>query len=174
MANVLIGIIGVILFIGLALSTVIYIGQQFALASASSSASALSQATSQVVEAANMANLQTGVPTAVGSDITPLLITPNYLRAMPVNPVVYGNNPMLMTSAGVFSSGYAQVAVMDIGSADLVCVRIGTQTGQLGQGATTPATGTSFPTFPSSGCMKATAGAGPGLTVGHDYAFSQI
>ena len=58
MSNVLIGIIGVILFIGLALAGALFLGPRFQQSTNNSKASASVQAVSQVGNAANMANVQ--------------------------------------------------------------------------------------------------------------------
>ena len=107
------------------------------------------------------------------ADVTAQLVTPGYLKVVPTNPVVVANVPQMMTSAGVVASGNANVAVLNIGTADQICTQVGIQTGQLTTSATTPATGAAFPTAPVSGCIKSTATFG-GLTTGNDYVFTNI
>ena len=68
MSNVLIGIIGVILFIGLALAGALFLGPRFQESTNNSRASAAVQAVAQVASAANMYRVQEGTaPTAVGA-----------------------------------------------------------------------------------------------------------
>ncbi|MAM84638.1 MAG: hypothetical protein CL472_08230 [Acidobacteria bacterium] len=62
MSNVLIGIIGVILFIGLALAGALILGEDFMGASASSKATAAISNGRQVMQAVAMHNLKTGAP----------------------------------------------------------------------------------------------------------------
>ena len=174
MANVLIGIIGVILFIGLALAAVLFLGPQFQQATNNSKGSAAVQVTAQVAQAANLAYEQTGTQMTAAADVTAQLVTPGYLKVVPTNPVVAANVPQMMTTAGVVATGNANVAVLNIGTNDQICTQVGIQTGQLATSATAPASGTSFPTAPVSGCIKAATGAGAGMTVGNDYVFTNI
>jgi hypothetical protein len=62
MSNVLIGIIGVILFIGLALAGALFLGPRFQESSATSKAAAAHQAMAQVVQASNLYQVQEGTP----------------------------------------------------------------------------------------------------------------
>lgn len=174
MSNVLMGLIGVILIIGLAFAATTYFGSQFQDARNNSRASAALQATAQVAQASNAAYAQIGTAPTVDTDITAQLVTPGFLKSIPSNPVGSAA-PALMTAAGVASGGAdAEVAVLDLGdSADKVCTSIGKQSGQLANSATTSATGTAFPSQ-SGGCIKAAAGAGAGLTVGNFYAYTRI
>ncbi len=82
MSNVLIGIIGVILFIGLALAGALFLGPRFQESTNNSRASAAVQAVSQVSSAANMYNVQEGKK-AASADV---LETTGYLKAVPSNP----------------------------------------------------------------------------------------
>src|SRR3546814_10920461 len=68
MSNVLIGIIGVILFIGLALAGALFLGPRFQESTNNSRASASVQAVSQIASAANMFEVQEGRIAAVTSD----------------------------------------------------------------------------------------------------------
>ena len=60
MSNVLIGIIGVILFIGLALAGALFLGPRFQDATVNAKASAAHQAMAQMVHASNLYELQEG------------------------------------------------------------------------------------------------------------------
>jgi hypothetical protein len=84
---VLIGIIGVILFIGLALAGALILGDDFTSASASSKAAAMTAQIQQVAAAINMYNLKTGTtmtPAQYASSAQTLLV-PRFLKTMPVN-----------------------------------------------------------------------------------------
>ncbi len=82
MSNVLIGIIGVILFIGLALAGALFLGPRFQESTNNSKAAAMVQAVSQVAHAANMYQLQEGKKIPDGS---PTLLAPGYIKTIPVN-----------------------------------------------------------------------------------------
>src|SRR3546814_303803 len=81
MSNVLIGIIGVILFIGLALAGALFLGPRFQESTNNSRASASVQAVSQIASAANMFEVQEGRIAAVISDAVvdnDALVEPGY------------------------------------------------------------------------------------------------
>jgi type II secretory pathway pseudopilin PulG len=82
-SNVLIGIIGVILFIGLALAGALFLGPRFQESTNNSKASAMVQAVSQVAHAANLYELQEGRKVADGS---PTALAPSYIKSIPTNP----------------------------------------------------------------------------------------
>lgn len=85
MSNVLIGIIGVILFIGLALAGALFLGSRFQEASSVSKAAAVMQAISQVRQAREMYELQEGKPykdVNIGE-----LVSQGYLKSRPDNPI---------------------------------------------------------------------------------------
>jgi len=89
MSNVLIGIIGVILFIGLALAGALFLGPRFQESSNSSKAAAAAQAVTQVAHAIVLRNVQTGSPMLATNDAANLqaLVTDRYLKAVPVDPM---------------------------------------------------------------------------------------
>jgi hypothetical protein len=89
MSNVLIGIIGVILFIGLALAGALILGDDFLSASRSSKIAATTAQMQQVVAAVNMYNLKTGtrlMPGQYNADEGAIL-RPRYLSSKPRNPL---------------------------------------------------------------------------------------
>ena len=85
MSNVLIGIIGVILFIGLALAGALILGDDFSTASNQSKAARVVQTLQQVSSAANMYKLKTG--RALYEEDNALLV-PRFLKAYPDSPIV--------------------------------------------------------------------------------------
>jgi hypothetical protein len=85
MSNVLIGIIGVILFIGLALAGALFLGPRFQAATNDSKASAISQGTAQIARAAELYRLNEGTPFPAGQ--ADALISKQYLKSRPVNPL---------------------------------------------------------------------------------------
>ena len=99
MSNVLIGIIGVILFIGLALAGALILGDDFRSASSASQGAAVMSQLKQTADAADMYRLKTGranVP-ATGT----AFLVPRFLKAPAVNP----------TSAGTANAGQYMYSV---------------------------------------------------------------
>ena len=82
MSQVLMGIIGVILFIGLALAGALFLGPRFQESTNNSRASAAVQAVAQVASAANMYRVQEGAEPA---NIT-AREDEGYLKSIPSNP----------------------------------------------------------------------------------------
>jgi type II secretory pathway pseudopilin PulG len=82
MSNVLIGIIGVILFIGLALAGALFLGPRFQEATNNSKASAVVQANAQLAQAAAMYRVQEG---REWDNTRPEGLMPSYIKAMPTN-----------------------------------------------------------------------------------------
>lgn len=90
MSNVLIGIIGVILFIGLALAGALILGDDFRNASSSTRAAALMSQIKQAADAGTMYRLKTGrgqIP-SIETDY----LVPRYLKTPATNPMA-GSNP---------------------------------------------------------------------------------
>ena len=88
MSNVLIGIIGVILFIGLALAGALFLGPRFQEATNNSKASALVQSLSQTANAVNMYRVQEGKPLLASSYTTNVqtMVDAGYLKSAPASP----------------------------------------------------------------------------------------
>jgi hypothetical protein len=89
MSNVLIGIIGVILFIGLALAGALILGDDFKTATNSSRAAALMAQMKQAADAAVMYKLKTGRAYLPSQD-TRMLMT-RFLKSEPINPTHYAS-----------------------------------------------------------------------------------
>ncbi len=125
MSNVLIGIIGVILFIGLALAGALFLGPRFQQSTQASRASAAVQATAQVASAMNMYRAVEGTDYAgTGFDD---LVTAGYLKAVPSNPTGTGDFDVGSVSDGNGSS--RPVVLMRLGTdAEAVCKEINKQT----------------------------------------------
>lgn len=104
MSNVLIGIIGVILFIGLALAGALILGEDFMNASSSSRATAIISQMQQVTNAVNMHDLKTGrTLTSRTYNLSGYggVLSPRFLKSVPRNPM--SNNPY--TAVDSFGSG---------------------------------------------------------------------
>jgi hypothetical protein len=89
-SNVLIGIIGVILFIGLALAGALFLGERFSEASINSDAAIVSNNLKQMADAARMMATQEG-RTMMEHDHT-LLVGGGYLKALPKNHLYPSSN----------------------------------------------------------------------------------
>ena len=100
MSNVLIGIIGVILFIGLALAGAVFLGPRFQDATNRSKASAVQSQLKQVVDAASMAKLKTGRSVLVGEVGIYSPLMPRFLKTPPSNPVRAGASYFLLDETG--------------------------------------------------------------------------
>lgn len=156
MSNVLIGIIGVILFIGLALAGALILGDDFKSASTDSKAARVMSNISQIGAAAGMYTLKTGTP--YSSDLIAPLV-PRFVKAEPP-PVgesfVFG----FRTASGPVSGGPMAFALVgwpaNSKEAKSVCASIA-QT----YGATLEADGepprAPVPTQATSGCIKLNA-----------------
>ena len=177
MSNVLIGIIGVILFIGLALAGALFLGPRFQESVIASRASAWTQGQAQIAQAVNMKRVVEGLP--VQADATTmeqmkaLLVDTGYMKSIPVNPVGVERYYVLRGPTGGF--GGQATYVMNgffLGSKDdeRLCVEIARRAGIL-----TPADG-SVPVLTAPvgqfGCFRNESGyAGEGLGI---YAYTRI
>jgi len=111
-SNVLIGIIGVILFIGLALAGALILGDDFINASASSKAAAVTNQLQQGVQAVTMFQVKTGrtlTPGEYNSQGAALLV-PRFLRTMPVN-TTGGSGIFAQDISGSTTTGRAYILV---------------------------------------------------------------
>lgn len=118
MSNVLIGIIGVILFIGLALAGALILGDDFKSASSDAKAAAVQSQMQQFAQAIAMYSLKTGRP-MMSMDPQSLLV-PRFLKNIPVNPVVPANGAGMIDAAGR-TAGEARFITMSIGNSKDVC-----------------------------------------------------
>lgn len=128
MSNVIIGIVGVILFIGLAIAGASFLGPRFVESTAKSKASAVMQANATIAGAVQVRDreLQVSTPSdAVLEDI----LHPNYIGEMPRNPAG-GAAPILVDASGA-QSGPASFVIMEVAgtNADEICNAISRQGG---------------------------------------------
>jgi hypothetical protein len=89
MSNVLIGIIGVILFIGLALAGALFLGPRFQESTHNSKAAAIAQNISQIANASVMYEAQEGKQLLASNFLTngKTLVDRGYMKSYPTNPV---------------------------------------------------------------------------------------
>lgn len=134
MTNVLIGIIGVILFIGLALAGAMFLGPRFQQARQNSKAMSLTQMASQIVAAMEIKRNEDGTPMPARQSMT-VLSHSSYLKVVPVNPYLgEGGWPFrALYSHDLHSPDYyADVVFLSIGHGEdvpAVCRSINKQAG---------------------------------------------
>jgi hypothetical protein len=122
MTNVLLGIIGVILFIGLALAGALFLGEEFQKSSQRNRAMALAQMSFQISAAVSLSETETGREFAARTSVSNLLLT-GYLRTLPMNPYIgEGGYPFRILHAGDLMGSGA-------GTADVVFVSMGSSAG---------------------------------------------
>lgn len=90
MSNVLIGIIGVILFVGLAVAGTLFLGGQFSNATARANASIIIGQIAQMSQAVEMYRLKTGIAKPTCQTVE--FLVPRFLKSVPVSPTVIARN----------------------------------------------------------------------------------
>jgi len=136
MSNVLIGIIGVILFIGLALAGALILGDDFRSSSNDSKAASVIQQLSQVANAVTMSNLKTGGRVVSGNVDASSPLIPRFLKTSPINTVNRARGFAMAEATGGANGGIATIVVTILGNdgdvtAKAVCEAIQRQTGQI-------------------------------------------
>jgi hypothetical protein len=180
MSNVLIGIIGVILFIGLALAGALFLGPRFQESTNNSKASAIVQATTQVAHATSMYTVQEGVAPVDSAS----LVSSKYLKSLPSNqlsPAGFtildddgrtSDNPLVPNAA--FKPAWV---VTSAGTNAAVCEAIERQTGNLPSGSTFSTTVTGWLAYAGSrkvtGCYRNNNGL-PGGNASDYLVYSRI
>ncbi len=161
MSNVLIGIIGVILFIGLALAGALFLGPRFQEATANSKAAATIQAISQVARAIELYEVQEGRQ-FVSGPANPLVLA-GYMKANianPMNPDWVVDTRGLDGSIGTGPAGVAALGGLQTGDNLKVCAAIARQSGQtLKADGSPPDGGATLPSQPQ-GCFVNAGGWG--------------
>ena len=158
MANVIIGINGVVLFILLAIAGAIFLGPQFTAANNNGKAAALVQSATQIASAVNLTNTQNGT-TYVGNTAVSQLVTDGGLKVVPGNSIVAANAFLRINASTPSSTTLAADTVTaDIGAAGQpVCDQIEKQSG--GTVALTVADVSALPRV--NGCVKLSAVVAP-------------
>ncbi len=126
MSNVLIGIIGVILFIGLALAGALFLGPRFQEATVSSQASAMTASLKQAVDAANLWRLNEGNQRIAQQDTT--FLVPGYLKTELINPSPSASGQSSFFWKVYFNDNIFPETVPDVHLATIVQAVIGPQT----------------------------------------------
>jgi hypothetical protein len=126
MSNVLIGIIGVILFIGLALAGALFLGVRFSDSRNTSVAASVVQAVSQVSNAANLASVEDARSVQAGLD-PEILKVRGYLKNVPINPS--GTEGIRLVSKDGSLTGDASLSIARLSpGSEQVCAAIVRQT----------------------------------------------
>lgn len=169
MSNVLIGIIGVILFIGLALAGALFLGPRFQESTNNSKAAAVIQSVGQVAAATNLYEVSEGQSyTSSTNEMSGVddLLARGYLKARPTNPVTYFGVVVLSPggSFGDARSGWAVMPLNDDGDAVpsseavRVCRSIARQNGQsVPADGTAPTASSPLSTGRQVGCVRVSA-----------------
>lgn len=132
MSNVLIGIIGVILFIGLSLAGAVILGTDFMTASSSSRAAYAVQQLQQAASAAQMYKLKTGRELYEGDEQK---LAPRFLKEWPNNPYIGKHTADRSLQMRLLSSpGKRYEPITDL-KANVVTFRVHPSTGAGGQKA---------------------------------------
>ncbi|WP_292627005.1 hypothetical protein [Novosphingobium sp. 17-62-19] len=117
MVNVLVGIIGVLLFIALALAGAAFIGPRFMQAMANSKAMSVTQMTSQITMALSLRRGDEGVPVVARTQLMSL-VPKGYLKTLPLNPFIgEGGFPFRVLYSGDVESSlyYADIVFGSLG-----------------------------------------------------------
>ena len=153
MSNVLIGIIGVILFIGLALAGALILGDDFRSSSNDTKAAAVISQLHQMSNAVDMYEMKTGTQFQAGAALSSLM--PRFLKSIPNDPT--GTSSFAVWSdTGLGGGAPAGMIVLPMSrNAEAVCLAIV----QQASGLTTYVQASSVPQLPTQpvGCFRATA-----------------
>ena len=178
MSNVLIGIIGVVLFIGLALAGALFLGARFSQARISGMTASVMQMVSQTARAAAMRNVDTGTRLPADPLIATTLELGGYVRNSPYNPTrepgLAGDaaHPMRGVAEDGGFVGVGAAVVMQLSSDRLPDDEICAEIERLSfRGTVRTVDGVPGG---SDGCFRAGSGSGAGLIPGAFYAFSRI
>jgi hypothetical protein len=178
MSNVLIGIIGVILFIGLALAGALFLGPRFSDAKSTSTASSAIQAVSQISNAISYSNAEMAIKSQAGVNPS-FFVASGYLKSVPSNPG--GTDPIaIMSRNGEAATGDAALVVarLSTSAAGSTCGSIVRQStnaiSSIGaDGYTTATSVAELPPGPA-GCFKVGPTAINSLLADQFYAFARV
>jgi hypothetical protein len=136
MSNVLIGIIGVILFIGLALAGALILGDDFKASRSSSNAAAVAGQLQQIQSAVQMRQLKMGAPLPAADSYGAVsTLVPRFLKVAPIN--TYNGQGYSVNDANGGTSGGVGIVKVYLGTgadayARSVCAAIEEQAGNAG------------------------------------------
>jgi len=168
MSNVLIGIIGVILFIGLALAGALFLGPRFQDATANSTASASVAAATQIAHGLSLMQVTEGVDYDPSSTVDSQLVAKGYLKSQPTvaGSLAFISNDTVAPytkGATVMNPRYSIVVFADGAKGERICRSVVAQTGGDGK-ADLPTTSTPSGTI---GCIRYSGDSGFGMFTGY-------
>jgi len=143
LSSVLIGIIGIALFMGIAIGSAVFLGPRFEDAQSQSLGSTSVQAVSNVAAAVSSFRMATGYGYGPGLENTQKLVDGGYLRSVPSNPVATGRDPQIVGSNGLDysatpaaqqSSWSPKFVYMSIGTDRFVCDQVLRMLGYMSSG----------------------------------------
>lgn len=131
MSNVILGIIGLALFIGLALAGATYLGAGITDAKIQSGSVITIQSGQQAATAATLYRMRQRTSIPVGSTSMSALVSAGILKTMPTNPVSPGNAPIAVGPTGT-TQGKPTFITMSLGQTSYardVCIEIEASSG---------------------------------------------
>jgi len=134
MSNVLIGIIGVILFIGLALAGALFLGPRFQESTNNSRASAVIQRIAQTANAANMHDTLEGSRIPGDTAGITMLVSKGYMKSPPPTDTTVNRIIPINASGGVTGDPAYIIADLSGDNARAVCEAIERQSGGTADG----------------------------------------
>lgn len=181
-SNLLIGIIGVALFIGLAMGAALFIGPQFDDAQNNALSSDTVQAVSSVASAVNSYRLATGYSVGPALSSAQALVSAGYLRDVPQNTALAGRPPQIVNAAGADSANSGasgtfapKYVIMSIGGLQDLCTLIEKKVGSISTGQTVSATARTMEGAVNRqvGCFRISTGA-TAVSAGDYVVYSRI
>jgi hypothetical protein len=145
MSSVLIGIIGVALFMGIAIGSAIFLGPRFEDAQAQSLGSSAIQTISAVGSSVSSFRMATGYAIGPGLESPQKLVDAGFMRQVPINPVTSARPIVIVDETGQTYDGASAAAkptwspkavLMSLGGDSSVCEQILRMTGAIGNGST--------------------------------------
>lgn len=182
LSNLLIGIIGVALFIGIAMGAAIFMGPKFDDAQTNAQASDVVQAVAAVAGAVSSYRLATGYGVGPALSSPQALVDGGYLRSVPLNSALPGRPPQIVDAAGSDASGGGSPAtfspryvVMSLGGAQDLCTIVERKVGGIAGDASVSAQARPMSNAPNrqAGCFRTSSASG-GIAAGDYVVYSRI
>lgn len=182
MSNLLIGIIGVALFIGLAMGAALFIGPQFDEAQTNAQASDTVQAVATVATAISSYRLATGYNQGSALSSAQALVDAGFIRDVPMNTAFAGRQPQIVNAAGLDSANSGspstfspKYVIMSLGSNQDLCTMIERKVGSITSSSTVSATARAMEGAVNRqvGCFRISSN-GTGVQSGDYVVYSRI
>lgn len=185
MANVLLGILAIVLFMGFAIGSAVFLGPRFDEAQSMGGASDAIQAVASVASSISAFRMGTGYAYGPGLETPQALVNAGFARRVPANPIVRANGPQIYGSNGKdFASSTASersvwspsFVLMSIGTDRRVCSQVMSMLGHtngtalVSSTAVAPSVGANNRT---AGCFR-TSAAGTQIAAGDYVVYARI